>query len=914
MSSLNTQKSLGLPPIPRTQALNSLTFRPPPLDGSLSVPELYDWHLDNSPDHPLFVYSNSDGAAKTIVWKEAAHAVHRTGRLVLDAIRPETEKACGRVVIAILANNDSIMYFTLVAAIIRAGHVVFPISPRNSPAAIAYLLSKMGAMYIFVGSEDALQDLAAAAFRNLSDSKNRVPIQAQFPTFADAYEAGIDDPFEPLPPLQFEWNDPLVILHSSGSTAFPKPLVYTHERYVLACLAPWFGERDLTGKRLACHSMPMYHGMGVMQVGWTAFSGLVLTVFESRIPAVVPSPESVMKGAMDTSSNFIFCVPSFVEAWAKKPSCVQWLQKTEGIIFGGGPLAKEVGDYLTEQGVTIFVMYGNTECGINNIILPKEVDKDWEYFAFPANVKPHFKLYGDGSAELVLMMILVASPSKPFTYTAKNTPRRQAIINEYEKEIETLYTSAERTIQYHTPLPSTQDFEHILPYVRKVVHGVLGQTIGDTDDVFQHGCDSLQATWIRNTLLQAMRGVVDARALSSNFVHQHPSIHSLATFASATLNSGYSPVPRDQLVEGMERMVAKYMTDIPTPKPSDSVAFDSEAQTADTVVVTGTTGGLGTALLVELVSSPGIGCIYALNRGTSNTMMDRQRSSLEKQIRANTTHYILNAWPLNFNHVLPSFEPNIRSVRFFIDLALTSPRRTLPRVVFCSSVGVLRNLDCSISAREEPITPEVAAGSGYTESKWVIEKLLQEVATRTPLRPVSIRIGQLCGSKSGYWNEAEWFPSLVKSSVFLKSFPEMDKSISLLFAEDAARAICELRNSNSPILHLTHPESLSWHIISDTANKELSLQTVPYNVWFGLLQKSADRTSMMNPTRLLHSNPALKLVEFFADAEVKADSTQAMGFPEVDGTAAQTACAWLRQLPLPSQDVIARWLRQCYST
>ena len=89
----------------------------------------------------------------------------------------------------------------------------------------------------------------------------------------------------------------------------------------------------------------------------------------------------------------------------------------------------------------------------------------------------------------IVQMILVASPSKPFTYTAKNTPRRQAIINEYEKEIETLYTSAERTIQYHTPLPSIQDFEHILPYVRKVVHGVLGQTIGDTDDVFQHGCD-----------------------------------------------------------------------------------------------------------------------------------------------------------------------------------------------------------------------------------------------------------------------------------------------------------------------------------------------------------------------------------------------------------------------------------------
>ena len=36
--------------------------------------------------------------------------------------------------------------------------------------------------------------------------------------------------------------------------------------------------------------------------------------------------------------------------------------------------------------------------------LPEEVDKDWEYFAFPANVKTYFKPYGDGSAELVLMV------------------------------------------------------------------------------------------------------------------------------------------------------------------------------------------------------------------------------------------------------------------------------------------------------------------------------------------------------------------------------------------------------------------------------------------------------------------------------------------------------------------------------
>ena len=92
--------------------------------------------------------------------------------------------------------------------------------------------------------------------------------------------------------------------------------------------------------------MPMFHGMGIMQIGWTvrphnteifwrlavpdcfvsyqAFSGLVLTVFKPKVPAVAPSPESVMKGAMDTNSDFIFCVPSFVEVGvlSSVPSCL----------------------------------------------------------------------------------------------------------------------------------------------------------------------------------------------------------------------------------------------------------------------------------------------------------------------------------------------------------------------------------------------------------------------------------------------------------------------------------------------------------------------------------------------------------------------------------------------------------------
>ena len=41
-------------------------------------------------------------------------------------------------------------------------------------------------------------------------------------------------------------------------------------------------------------------------------------------------------------------------------------------------------------------------------------------------------------------MILVASPDKPFTYTAKNTPRRHAIIEDYDQEINQIYLLLEQ--------------------------------------------------------------------------------------------------------------------------------------------------------------------------------------------------------------------------------------------------------------------------------------------------------------------------------------------------------------------------------------------------------------------------------------------------------------------------------------
>lgn len=59
----------------------------------------------------------------------------------------------------------------------------------------------------------------------------------------------------------------------------------------------------------------------------------------------------------------------------------------------------------------------------------------------------------------------------------------------------------------------------------------------------------------------------------------------------------------------------------------------------------------------------------------------------------------------------------------------------------------------------------VALGSGYGESKWVAERILDVARMETALDAVIARVGQLCGNtRNGFWSPTEWFPAMVLAS------------------------------------------------------------------------------------------------------------------------------------------------------
>lgn len=98
-------------------------------------------------------------------------------------------------------------------------------------------------------------------------------------------------------------------------------------------------------------------------------------------------------------------------------------------------------------------------------------------------------------------MVIISTPEKPFQYTAKGSPRRQVVIDLYEKEINDLYggsTSSQCSMAAAEATGSRQDVdlstvdgctELVRMVFRKALKLEENEELKDDDDILQMGCD-----------------------------------------------------------------------------------------------------------------------------------------------------------------------------------------------------------------------------------------------------------------------------------------------------------------------------------------------------------------------------------------------------------------------------------------
>lgn len=261
-----------------------------------------------------------------------------------------------------LLDTDTVTYFTAFVSVQRADCILFVISPRNSPAAVAHLLNKVAVDHLVVGREPAMKNLVSESLELLKTSypDAKIPDQSPMLTYDELYLSSTPAPSPSSLPLTNTKRDDLAMyFHSSGSTNFPKPTFVSNKKFIEFANVAFWGDQDLCGQTLALHVMPIYHGMGAVQIMFGAITGLSFSCFEPRSPAIVPTAENFLEGAKRTNSQIILSVPTFVETWARDEEALKWLgTQTNGIIYGGGPLNREAGDILAKAGVNIFSMYG----------------------------------------------------------------------------------------------------------------------------------------------------------------------------------------------------------------------------------------------------------------------------------------------------------------------------------------------------------------------------------------------------------------------------------------------------------------------------------------------------------------------------------------------------------------------------
>jgi hypothetical protein len=177
------------------------------------------------------------------------------------------------------------------------------------------------------------------------------------------------------------------------------------------------------------------------------------------------------------------------------------------------------------------------------------------------------------------------------------------------------------------PLPDLWTEPEVARWLLEVASAVRdGAQVDPTLDLFAQGFDSLSATFLRNHVLGALRAADPAHAaratgaVGNAFVYAHPTVQAMAGALVALVGSGANGhAGPNSVVEAAEALVEKYSADMPD--MAKEVA-ESAVNTHD-VVLTGSTGGLGSHLLAGLLTDDRVTKVYALNRPSQTPSMER---------------------------------------------------------------------------------------------------------------------------------------------------------------------------------------------------------------------------------------------------------------------------------------------------
>ncbi|KAL8728735.1 MAG: hypothetical protein Q9166_005222 [cf. Caloplaca sp. 2 TL-2023] len=285
---------------------------------------------------------------------------------------------------------------------IKCGYKALLLSPRNPLAANLSILRQTECMKICYSPE------LASLVRSLQEGRRDL-LSAEVPTLDDMllvrsvpypYECSFDDVA----------RRQILILHSSGSTGLPKPIVMTHGTF-----ATMDNDRNLPrveGRKKLDFTIWDFPNGGKYYTAFPPFhlAGVVATAIvpifsEAAAPvlglATRPATGAMVKAIMDHHRlNSLFVPPSIIEQLLQEPNGLNRLKDLGWLAYTGGPLSPSAGNTVSKV-VDVCQYFGITETlPLQQLVPPRE---DWAYIEWNPCRNIEMQPSDDEAYELVVL-------------------------------------------------------------------------------------------------------------------------------------------------------------------------------------------------------------------------------------------------------------------------------------------------------------------------------------------------------------------------------------------------------------------------------------------------------------------------------------------------------------------------------
>ncbi|KZV90688.1 acetyl-CoA synthetase-like protein [Exidia glandulosa HHB12029] len=534
-------------------------------------------------------------------------------------------------------------------------------------------------------------------------------------------------------------------------------------------------------------------------------------------------------------------------------------------------------------------------------------------------------------------LIVVIPPGTSIPISPKGIVPRQIAVKTFASQIDDAYNSI-ASLRSRFATPETWTAESVHSFVADVVSTVIcklvsNRVLDEDADLFDQGCNSLHCAHICDALAQAVTTQGRPRSsVPSNSVYLYPTVRSLAAFVYSGEANVFTSRGSAGALPLMARLVDEYTAGLPSRAP-DMDAVEALAESGQVVLMTGSTGALGTFVLAELLLDPFVTTVYCVVRQANGlsqqvaAFIDRglnpddlplsklriihgdvsqERFGFGKpeweQLTSACTAIVHCAWRLDFNLGVESFKTHIAGVRALIDIALASTRPVPPHLVFMSSIDTVHAWNTAHTWKEQRFVPNSlldvahALGSGYGESKWVAERILEKAAETSGLRVTSLRLSQLSGATTnGAWNATDWVPLILRAGLEIGALPVYQPGttswLPLDIAAKASVAVMRAPAAGFRVVNVGNPNPTSW----ETVLQELATATSQYldrpilpmksTEWAARIKQLSEDTTAYASRE---ENPMLHIAEFLTGwcgerwYEEDSPFNDALGIPRLD--------------------------------